>query len=98
MTTHPTEDPSLIHSLGEVLLEAREEAGISRERLAATEPEGVTTNSLFRFEKGRNARYWPRDPEALVQLYADAIGVAPVTFWRAALDRYEKSLAKRRKR
>lgn len=81
----------LDHVLGQVLMEARTEAGISRERLAATNPEGMTTNSLFRFEKGTNGRYWPRNPETLVNLYAAAIGVDAYELWRAALDRWRES-------
>ena len=77
----------LIHYLGQVLMEARENAGLARERLAATDPGGATTNTLFRLEQGKNGRYWPRQPDALVQLYADACGVDPLDIWEAAISR-----------
>lgn len=78
---------SLVHYLGDVLMEARKEAGISRERLAATDPNGVAGGTLYRFEMKRNAD-WPRDPELFVRLYADAIGVSPALLWLEAVTRY----------
>lgn len=94
----------LIHYLGQVLFEAREDAGISRERLAAMNPDAWTTNSLFRLEKGKNANYWPRDPEGMVTLYATATGRDPLDLWDEALTRkrsgksVEEYAAKRRVR
>lgn len=94
----------LIHHLGQVLFEAREDAGISRERLAAMNPDAWTTNSLFRLEKGKNANYWPRDPEGMVTLYANATGQDPLDLWEEALTRkrsgkpVESFAAKRRVR
>lgn len=79
----------LIHYVGQVLLEAREDAGLSREWLAGQSQDGITTNTLFRFEKGRNASYWPRDPEAFVNLYAGATGLAPFDLWTEALRRWQ---------
>src|SRR4051794_25703394 len=84
-------DEPLIHFLGQVLMESREEAGVSKERLAASDPGGVTTNTLFRFEKGTNARYWPRDPEYFVKLYADAINESPAVLWLEAVTRFASS-------
>lgn len=96
--------PPLIHYLGQVLFEAREDGGLSRERLAAMHPEAWTTNSLFRLERGRNAAYWPRDPEGMVELYARATGHEPHELWAVALARWqqgaplERHSAKRRVR
>lgn len=91
-------DDPLINYLGQVCREAREAARINgrkltREDLAvqsrgsryAETSDGLRANALFRFENGTYKNQWPRNPDYLVQLYADAIGIAPRVFWTAAL-------------
>ena len=91
-------DEPLINYLGQVCREGREALRVngrkvSREDLAARSrgssyaesTDGLRANSLERFENGRYTKLWPRDPDYLVQLYADAIGIAPRVLWTAAL-------------
>lgn len=61
----------LLYWLSEVAQEAREEAGVSREAVAANY--GSTGVTVTRFEQ--HAGHWPKDPDALMKAYADAIGI-----------------------
>lgn len=90
----------LIHHLGAVLRAAREEAGLSRRDLskmsdayfpAATSKgvDGVSENTLVRTENAKNKSQWPRNPEALVDLYADATKQTSLALWRRAIKRWE---------
>jgi len=73
--------------LGSTLCEARQGAGLARSRIAAFVEyrgrEGVSESTIARFETGR---YWPEDPDAIIVVYAEALGCDAFDLWQRAVD------------
>lgn len=79
---HPSH--RMLSWLSDVCTEAREEAGVSRERVA--DIGGMSADKVKRFE--RDADRWPRDPDLLLAAYATAVGLKDHReFWLRAIER-----------
>lgn len=74
---------SMLYWLAEAACQSRKAAGRRQVHIAASTIKGVDQSTIARFEKHAA---WPRDPDAIVQAYADDLDVAPADLWGAALD------------
>lgn len=46
---------------------------------------GLRPNTLDRLERGDYKKLWPRNPDYLIKLYADLIGISPAEIWQRAI-------------
>lgn len=80
---------TMIQTLGEVCRDLREYAGLAHSRVGyhlGVEDKGKGETSLRRFEKGE---VQPQRLDAVIQAYADEIGISPAAIWREAVKQYE---------
>jgi transcriptional regulator with XRE-family HTH domain len=73
----------LLHWIGTVCCEARIAAGRRQVHIAAEL--GVNQATVARFERGQA---WPRNPDLMVQAYADELDIAAVELWADAIRRW----------
>lgn len=77
---------SLLPWLAGVLADAREDAQKRQVHVAAAAD--MDQSAITRFEHGQS---WPRNPDRLVQAYADCVGVDAHVLWRRAIDRWDEA-------
>ena len=51
---------------------------------------GVSESTIARFE---HAEHWPKDPDATISAYAQALEIPAAELWQKAIDRWRGSLA-----
>lgn len=76
---------SLLPWLAGVLSDAREDVGKRPVHIAAAAD--MDQSAITRFEHGQT---WPRNPDRLVQAYADCCAIDVRVLWRRAIDRWDE--------
>lgn len=76
--------------LGAAAYDARRATG--RKQIHIAVRLDVSESTVRNFEKGR---HWPRNPDAIVQAYADELGINSFDLWAEALRGWEESLPSR---
>lgn len=71
----------MITFLAQAAREARVAAGRKPIHIAVSGDES-DPSTIYRFEKGQ----WPRNPDAMVAMYAEDLGIAPVELWARATE------------
>jgi hypothetical protein len=81
--------------IARVAHEARILRGLSYAHIAVlvVKPDGtagVSESTIARFE---HAEHWPKDPDATISAYAQALEIPAAELWQKAIDRWRGSLA-----
>lgn len=77
----------LLPHLADVLRDARLDAGLSLRDMEG--PTGLERGSVHRFETHKSG--WPRNPDEIVNAYAQACERLPVELWTLAVQRWESA-------